>query len=82
VTHPEHGLGDRVADAARHVVEALERDVETLATPTPVEAIAETAAAAQGADVDELAAEAPGTVPVQPLTEADLEADDFDESDT
>ena len=61
MTHPEHGLGDRVADAARHVVEALERDVENLASPTPVEAIAETAAAAQGADADELAAEAPGT---------------------
>jgi hypothetical protein len=85
VTHPDHGLGERVADAARHVVEALERDVESLATPTPAEAIAETAAVAHGANPDELAAQSPAAVPVdlpvEPMTDADLRADESDESD-
>ena len=83
MTHPDHGLGERVADAARHVVEALERDVESLATPTPAEAIAETAAMAQGADADELAAQPPAAVPVdlpvEPLTDADPKPDESDE---
>jgi hypothetical protein len=81
VTHPDHGLGERVAEAARHVVEALERDVESLATPTPAEAIAETAAVAQGADADELATQSPAAVPVEPMTDADLRANESDESD-
>ena len=49
MTHPEQGLGDRIASTARHVFETLERDVESLARPTPAEAIAETAAEADRA---------------------------------
>ena len=83
MTHPDHSLGERVVDAARHVVEALERDVESLATPTPAEAIAETAAVADGADPDELAAEPPAAVPVDLPVERITEADPRpDESDT
>lgn len=79
MTHPEHGLGERVADMARHVVEALEHDVESLATPTPAEAIAETAAVAQGANTDDLAAQPPAAfpvdLPVERITESDRELD-------
>jgi hypothetical protein len=80
VTHSEHRLGERVADAARHVVEALEQDVESLATPTPAEAIAKTAAVAHGADPEELAEQMPPAIPVdipvEPLTEADNTPDE------
>lgn len=86
MTHPEQSLGERVAGVARHVVEAVEREVETLATPTPAEAIAETAAVAQGADADELAAQPPAAVPVdlpvEPLTEADKKLDESDEANS
>jgi hypothetical protein len=78
VTHPEQGIGERVADAARHVFEALERDVESLAMATPAEAIAETAAEADGADTEELAAQLPAALPVdlpiEPMTDADFDA--------
>jgi hypothetical protein len=64
VTEPHHGVGERVADAARHVAEALDRDFASLATPTPAEAIAETAADAAGASDAELAATPPDALPV------------------
>lgn len=77
MTQPHHGLGERVADAARHVIEALERDVESLATPTPAEAIAETAATADGATAQQLADQPPAAMPVptgvEPMTAADLD---------
>lgn len=80
MTHPEHRLGERVADAARHVVEALEHEMESLATPTPAEAIAETAAVANGANPEDLEAQPPAAVPVdlpvEPLTEEDRERDE------
>lgn len=53
MSEKQHGLGERVADAARHVVEALEQDVESLALTTPAEAIAEAAAAARAAPTRE-----------------------------
>jgi hypothetical protein len=80
VTEPQHRLGERVADAARHVFEALEQDVESLATPTPAEAIAKTAAMAHGADTEDLAEQPPAAlpvdIPVEPLTEADHTPDE------
>jgi hypothetical protein len=76
----EHRVGERVAQAARHVAEALEQDVESLATPTPAEAIAKTAAVARGADEEDLAKQDPPAlpvdIPVEPLTEADLTPDE------
>jgi hypothetical protein len=78
MTHPDHGFGERVADAARHMFESLERDAEMLAMPTPAEAIVETAAAADGADPKELAAQQPAAIPVdlpiEHMTDADFEA--------
>ena len=64
MTEPHHGVSERVADAARHVVEALDRDMASLATPTPAEAIAETAADAAGASDAELEAALPEALPV------------------
>jgi hypothetical protein len=76
----EHPLGERVAEAARHIVQALEQDVELLATPTPAEAIAKTAAVARGANAEDLAAQDPPAlpvdIPVEPLTEADRTPDE------
>jgi hypothetical protein len=78
VTHPEQGLGDRIASTARHVFETLERDVESLARPTPAEAIAETAAEADGATTAELEAQQPAALPVdlpiEHMTKADFDA--------
>lgn len=75
-----HPLGERIADAARHVVKALEEDVELLATPTPAEAIAKTAAVARGANSQDLAEQDPPAlpvdIPVEPLTEADRATDE------
>jgi hypothetical protein len=78
MTQPHQGLGERVADAARHVIDALERDVESLAILTPAESIAETTAAADGATPQELADQPPAAVRVanrvEPMTAADLDA--------
>lgn len=80
MTEPQHCFGERVADAARHVFETLEQDVESLATPTPAEAIAKTAAVAHGADAEDLAEQLPAAlpvdIPVEPLTEADQTPDE------